>query len=57
MEIHISENNKVIIRMSTDQFMAVAKEQFGIGRNRFLDDYVKFYNSVNSTIKAEIVLK
>lgn len=47
-------SGNVISRMDADDFMAIAKENFGIGRNAFLADYVKRYNEVKQNERAEI---
>ena len=47
-------SGSIISRIDADDFMAVAKESFGIGRNAFLADYVKRYNEVKQNERAEI---
>lgn len=55
LDVVITDNSgNVISRIDADDFMAVAKERFGIGRNAFLADYVKRYNEVKQNERAEI---
>lgn len=55
LDVVITDNSgNVISRIDADDFMAIAKENFGIGRNAFLADYVKRYNEVKQNERAEI---
>lgn len=59
MLVQISENGKVIGKLTTEQFMNIAKNEFGIGQNQFLQTYIGKYNQIKKEhgLKAEVVLK
>ena len=50
----------VIATLTSQEFMTVGKEFFGIGRNKFLADYVNHYNETKKaeglTAKIEVKL-
>jgi hypothetical protein len=57
--VTVTEKNssQVVCRLTSDAFMLYAKEHFGIGRNQFLDDYIKVYNEKNdSNLHAKMTI-
>ena len=49
----IRENGSIKGTLTAEQFMQYAKSNFGIGRRQFLQEYIRFFNSLNPNVQAE----